>query len=154
MAGNLRDTRALGAWMLPLLLASLSGCGPAGPDVQMIKGLVTLDGEPVDGATVIFVPEAEGLMAAGKTDAAGTFAVNASQGQKYGRGTIVGDYIVTVSKLSLFVLDPVTGEPTDIPAADPKQLLPETYTTALDSPLRATVVKGRNEFHFDLQPEP
>lgn len=154
MSGDRRPMPAIVAWMLACVLSSLSGCGPAGPDVQMIKGLVTLDGEPVDGATVIFRPEAEGLMAAGKTDAAGTFAVNASEGQKYGRGTTIGRYIVMVSKLSPFEIDPVTGEPTDVTAAEPKQLMPLIYTTAKNSPLRANVIAGFNEFRFELRSEP
>lgn len=139
------------AWLVGVFLAVSLGCGPAGPDVQMIRGTVTLDGEPVEDATVIFVPERAGLMAAGKTDASGAFCLNASQGAKFGRGTTEGDYIVTVSKLMSFKLDPATGEPTDTPLAEPQQVLPRVYTTAQKSPLRATVVKGLNEFAFDLQ---
>lgn len=138
-------------WLVGVFLAVSLGCGPAGPDVQMIRGTVTLDGEPVEAATVIFAPERAGLMAAGKTDATGAFSLNASQGAKFGRGTTEGDYIVTVSKLTSFKLDPATGDPTDIPLANPKQLMPRVYTTATESPLRATVVKGVNEFEFDLK---
>jgi len=135
-------------------LAVLAGCGPPGPDVQMITGVVTLDGQKVSGAKVIFVPEAEGLMAAGKTDADGVFTLNASRGKKFGRGTTVGNYIVTVSKLTPYKIDRVTGEPTDVLLPEPKQLMPRVYTTISDSPLRASVSKGLNEFRFELSSRP
>lgn len=136
--------------LLAVCLVNALGCGPAGPVVHMIKGVVTLDGEPVSGASVVFVPEGDGLMAAGKTGADGVFALNASDGKKFGRGTTIGDYIVTISKLTNVKLDSITGEPTDIQLSEPQELIPRTYTTAADSPLRATVVKGLNEYQFNL----
>lgn len=154
MAGELRIAVGRHGWLLMAFLLGfigLVGCGSAGPDVQMISGVVTLDGRPVNGATVIFVPEADGLMAAGRTNAEGLFVLNASVGKKFGRGTTEGDYIVTLSKLTNVKIDPITGEPTDIQLAEPQELIPRIYTTAADSPLRATVIKGLNEYQFNLK---
>lgn len=151
MFGDFRAVVICRVGILAICLMKASGCGPAGPDVQMIKGVVTLDGKPVTAATVVFVPEGVGLMAAGKTDEAGAFVLNASDGKKFGRGTTEGDYIVTLSKLTNVKIDPITGEPTDIQLSEPQELIPRTYTTAADSPLRATVVKGLNEYQFNLK---
>ena len=89
---------------LCLIAAALvvAGCGPKGPDVQFVEGVVTLDGKPLDGAAVAFVPvDKAGISAAGKTDADGRFRLNATQGKKYGKGTVVGEYVVTVTKTLL-----------------------------------------------------
>jgi hypothetical protein len=116
----------------------------------MIKGVVTLNGKPAEEVTVIFTPDGDGLMAAGKTDAAGAFSLNASLGKKWGGGTTVGEYVVTVSKLTAYKTDPATGEPTATLLPEPQQLMPHVYTTVNESPLRASVTKGINEFQFEL----
>jgi hypothetical protein len=150
MTGNSRRLPRIRAGLLIVCIALHAGCGPAGPDVQMIKGVLALDGKPAEGVTVIFTPDGEGLMAAGKTDAAGAFSLNASLGRKFGGGTTVGEYIVTVSKLTAYKIDPSTGEPTDTLLPEPRQLMPRAYTSVYDSPLRASVTEGVNEFQFDL----
>jgi hypothetical protein len=126
-------------WLVALVLV-IAGCGPAGPDVQFVEGVVTLDGKPLDGATVTFVPvDKAGISAAGKTDAGGRFRLNATQGKKYGKGTVVGDYVVTVQKLFW-----------PEKAVEPDHITPIRYENAKDSPLRATIAKGRNAFEFAL----
>lgn len=150
MTGSLKGGHAATAWVFIAVTILSAGCGRAGPDVQMIKGVLTLDGAPAEGVAVVFTPEGQGLMAAGKTDADGAFVLNASLGNKFGEGTTTGNYIVTVSKLTPYKIDRVTGEPTSILLPEPKQLMPRIYTTVNDSPLRASVTKGVNEFQFDL----
>ena len=44
------------AWLLSLLVAATSGCGPAGPTLVPAKGTITVDGKPADGAMLIFHP--------------------------------------------------------------------------------------------------
>ena len=130
-------------WLIVLVLV-IAGCGPAGPDVQYVEGVVTLDGKPLDSATVTFVPvDKAGMSAAGKTDAEGHFRLNATQGKKYGKGTVVGDYVVTVTKL--FWREK---------AVEPDHITPLVYENSKDSPLRATIVKGRNTFEFALTSTP
>jgi hypothetical protein len=48
------------------------GCGPDGPDIASVEGVVTLDGKPLEGAQVLFVPE-KGRPAVGKSDASGRY---------------------------------------------------------------------------------
>jgi hypothetical protein len=130
-------------WLIAAALV-VAGCGPKGPDVQFVEGVVTLDGEPFAGAAVAFTPAAPGgVSAAGKTDAEGRFRLNATQGKKYGQGTVVGDYIVTVTKL--FWPEGAT---------EPDHITPLVYENSKDSPLRATIVKGRNTFEFALTSKP
>lgn len=136
-----RRTLCLVAGAAALVVA---GCGPAGPDVQFVEGVVTLDGKPLDGATVTFLPvDKTGISAAGKTDAAGRFRLNATQGKKYGKGTVVGDYVVTVTKL--FWREQ---------AVEPDHITPLIYEDSKKSPLKATIAKGRNTFEFGLTSKP
>ena len=55
-----------------LLIGMVLGCGQRGPVVEMVEGVVLLDGQPVEGATVLFSPDAggaaDGLPAVGRTD--------------------------------------------------------------------------------------
>jgi hypothetical protein len=129
-----------------LIAAALvvAGCGPAGPDVQFVEGIVTLDGKSLDGAAVTFLPvDKTGISAAGTTDSDGRFRLNATQGKKYGKGTVVGDYVVTVTKLFW-----PKG------ATEPDHITPIRYENSTTSPLRATIVKGRNTFEFALTSKP
>ena len=58
------------------LFALSCGCSSApddGPDLYPAEGLVLLDGEPVEGATVVFNPKDGRRGATGQTDAGGRF---------------------------------------------------------------------------------
>jgi hypothetical protein len=68
------------------------GCGskPMG-----IKGKVTLDGAPLSGASVEFVPEDGGHSAVGTTDSDGKFSLTT---YKPGDGALRGEYRVVVKK--------------------------------------------------------
>jgi hypothetical protein len=148
---------------LPLLSACLLvgmfvGCGHRGPAVEMVEGLVLLDGAPVEGATVLFSPEssgpAGGLPAAGRTGPDGVFRLNAAGGAKFGAGTKIGEYIVTVTKQDH---DPVTPPDPNAPPSGPPNVkvwdvLPVVYKHAVTTPLRAAVKKGKNSYRFELDP--
>ena len=144
-----------------LTLVSL-GCGQSGPAVQYVRGVITLDGAPLEGATVLFSPKSTGgLGAAGKTQADGSFTLNA-QGAQPGAGTTIGDYAVTVSKIEMpeFVEidedDPRYGTPEqdriqqEASNAKPKVIVPEKYNNSETSPFTAQIVSGKNEFTFDV----
>jgi hypothetical protein len=89
------------------LLTLLSGCGPGGPPVQYVEGIVTLDGVPVEGANVNFGPKQASeesnaaLVAGGITDAQGKYTISAVSGGKIGGGTTVGEYVVSVVKKTM-----------------------------------------------------
>jgi hypothetical protein len=141
-----------------LLMIAIVGCGPRGPAVEMVEGVVLLDGEPVEGATVFFSPAPKdkkpqgGVPAAGRTGAGGTFRLNAVGGAKAGAGTKVGEYVVTIVKQESDALpapDP-SGPPAPPGEIKLRDLLPAVYKLGTTSPLRATVKQGKNTYRFEL----
>ena len=96
--GALCDRLAVGALrsvlraLLLLPLASV-GCGDA--KAVKIQGAVTLDGKPLAGATVTFLPfnEKEGRAAGGRTESDGSFRLTTF---KTNDGALPGQYRVTV----------------------------------------------------------
>ena len=155
-SGNAESRHSLA--LAVCLVVVVAGCGPRGPAVEMVEGVVLLDGQPVEGATIFFSPaptdaKAEGgLPAAGRTGADGGFRLNAIGGARSGAGTKVGEYVVTVVKQESDA--PPAPDP-NVPPAPPglinvRDLLPTIYKVGATSPLRATVIKGRNTFRFEL----
>jgi hypothetical protein len=61
---------AVVAW-LGLVLA-VAGCSGRYSDIADVRGVVTLDGKPLEAATVLFQP-AQGRPSVGRTDAAGRY---------------------------------------------------------------------------------
>ncbi|MEO2001101.1 MAG: carboxypeptidase-like regulatory domain-containing protein [Pirellulales bacterium] len=148
---------------LGCLVVSSFGCGQSsGPNVQYVHGVITLDGAPIEGATVSFSPEdSNGIGASGMTQSDGSFTLNA-QAAKPGAGTVAGEYAVTVSKVEMPEFPNIdTDDPRygtaeqerleqEANNAKPKVIVPEKYNTPESSPLHAKVVSGKNEFQFDL----
>ena len=158
--------RAAAVVMLGAMLAT--GCGRGtGPAVQFVQGTITLDGQPVEGATVYFTPTAGGLSAYGTTKEKGVFQLTSVQGGPVGAGAVVGEYAVTVRKLQVVTKDDIGTLVTR--AEFEKQVrdnastfnyqpevsaVPKGYGDVATSGLRATVKKGRNvgpEFQFELR---
>ena len=142
-----------------LLIIATVGCGPRGPAVEMVEGVVLLDGEPVEGATIFFSPAPKdgkpqgGMPAAGRTGAGGTFRLNAVGGAKSGAGTKVGEYVVTIVKQESDALPAPDPNGPPVPPGDIKlrDLLPAIYKIGTSSPLRATVKQGKNTYRFELE---
>ena len=78
-------------------LLGLAGCGGGGNTLP-VSGVVTLDGEPLAGASVTFYPESEVEGVVGgvaETGSDGKFVVTGAKGES---GLAPGKYKVTVSK--------------------------------------------------------
>lgn len=112
-----------------MLLAGASGCGGG---LVPVTGVVTLDGQPVEGAMVLFVPEDNrGRPAQGVTAGDGSFTLSTGMEP----GAAAGDYKVLVTKTS----------GTLPPGADPaspgylKSLLPKVYGEAQTTPFHEKV---------------
>lgn len=110
------------------------------PGTVPVSGVLTLDGQPVEGATVMFVPAKGGLYAggaaAGKTDGKGKYTLTTF---KPGDGAVPGTYTVVITLN-------VTDERGEV-----KSLLPKRYADPRTSGLTVEVAKqGPNEFYFDL----
>jgi len=157
-----RRTHRCGMAAVCLFVAFVCGCGPRGPQVEMVEGVVLLDGKPVEGATVFFSPgiaEADrpaGLPAAGRTGVDGSFRLYAGGGATPGAGTKVGDYIVTVIKQEADPVPPpdLNAPPPTLKQSEVRDLLPTIYKLAATSPLRATVKPGKNSYRFELDSTP
>jgi hypothetical protein len=86
------------------LLATIAfvGCGSGKLKTVNVTGIVTLDGQPVEGASVRFNPvdQAMGHPAFGKTDVSGRYHLQTILGE-VDAGTTPGLYMVTISKVEL-----------------------------------------------------
>lgn len=83
--------------VLAVCLAGVIGCGKGRPGTVRVTGVVTLDGSPVEGASVTFYPAEGGRPASGTTDAQGKFTLTTFES---GDGAPPGNYNVTVIKMA------------------------------------------------------
>ena len=145
-----------------LFLFTVVGCGgPKGPAVTVVSGTVMLDGEPLDGASVVFHPtSSSGLAGSGKTSADGTFGLSTFRATP-GAGVVPGEYVVTIRKEEW----PEFKEPEDddpdyerkmaqvekeMERATPTYVTPQAYGDEETSGLTATVSTGENKIVFEL----
>lgn len=142
------------------------GCARKGPGVNLVAGVVTLDGTPLAGATIMFRPVAGGPIGAGTTDATGRYVMT-TLGFKPGAGVLAGDYAVTIRKYKSFE-DELSSRPEDPGAlaewqakvqqldakwsaeGGPPLITPKAYASDDTSGLSVTVVPGRNTCDFSL----
>jgi hypothetical protein len=76
----------------------LAGCGGSDrPSLAPASGIVKLDGVPVEGASVTYLPSSGGRPGSGVTDAAGRYTIKTFEDAP---GAIVGDHKVSVMKIS------------------------------------------------------
>jgi len=144
------------AQLLPGLIAILVlvGCGQKGPKMAKVVGTVTVNGEPVAKANVVFAPESGQRVASGGTDdegnfELGTFAID--------DGAIVGKHRVTIIARGPLRLPPEGTPGRGMPGGPTFPGLPliaERYFDAGTSDLTADVEDRRvNEINFDLEAE-
>ena len=139
-----------------LFLATIVGCGDGRLRTEPVSGIVRLNGEPLEGAAVSFVPKNDGEGAAGfaTTDEKGEYRLQTMAGRP-DAGTLPGEYIVTISKYRSIptgrrVIDSDTREQVDEMESVPLFPGMVRYANASTTPFSATVVRGRNQFDFDL----
>jgi hypothetical protein len=148
-------------WSVVILLAMVAGgCGGGSskqPTVQ-VTGVVSLDGSPVEGATVIFgAASGQERGATGITDGSGRFKLTTYDKDD---GAIAGKYTVEISKTE------TTGGMTpdeeheainagkEVTPAVTVNKLPEKYSDGTKSGLTADVsAGGANDFKFELTSE-
>ncbi|HEY7312633.1 MAG TPA: carboxypeptidase-like regulatory domain-containing protein [Gemmataceae bacterium] len=133
-----------GTFGAPALIAVLTaGCAKTAD----VKGRVTLDGQPVVGATVLFVPEPGNAArpASGLTDSDGNFRLTTYRSDD---GAVPGAYRIVVRKTKSFPEpDPKhTGKnkprerlPRIAARKEEKPFLPPIYGDPAKTPLRCTV---------------
>ena len=150
---------------LAALVIVATGCysGTRRPPTYKVAGTVTMKGQPLEGATVVFVP-AEGAThepATGITDAGGTFTLSTFLS---GDGAMAGDYRIKVSKFD--IKKPTKEEqaryisieeeqkmqfPDEKPTPPAKNILAPKYANEASSGFTFTVTKGQNAIDLKLE---
>ncbi|MDR1958554.1 MAG: hypothetical protein LBQ54_05875 [Planctomycetaceae bacterium] len=164
MNGNIAK---YGILFLPVFLG-MTGCREQGHPVEFVTGKVMYKGEPLSQASVSFHPKtSNGYVAVAETKADGTFTLITAGAAK--SGALAGEYHVLVTKVIAVDKNgkPIAEEavpeqrstrpqmeavPADAAFQRPQMqaVIPEKYGR-LDKPLLdAVVVKGKNEFLFEL----
>lgn len=154
-------------FVVVLVLAGLlwsAGCGSQGDysfirDAVPATGRVTVEGKPLPGASVRFIPTIQstgGREASAMTDESGayemaTLAPGVPPDQA--KGVIPGEYTVVLSRVAM----PDGGPPpadiideNDAIAKGMKQYVPAKYTNPETSPLKIKVAAPKAENNFDL----
>lgn len=77
-----------------VIMMCLNGCGPSGPVVIPVSGVITLDGKPVENAAVMFVSASGGRPAAGSTNANGEYKLTTFADDD---GCVLGKHRVSIT---------------------------------------------------------
>ena len=132
------------------------GCGKHDPNIHLIDGLVTLDGSPVAGASVMFVPQTtEGTDASGVTDSDGKFRIQTLHGAA-GGGTTIGEYRVVVIKIEALPTGRTTTESdgTVTEIMSERSVVPQVYGSRNTTPLVVNITQGKNTVNLELESAP
>ncbi|MHB8900411.1 MAG: transthyretin-like family protein [Thermoguttaceae bacterium] len=130
-------------------LALVSGCTKPGRDLPATvdaSGVVTLDGTPVEGASVMFIADSGTNHATGTTDDSGRFSLKAFPEKD---GAVPGSYKVEVNKT-------VLSDQTDAGEGGEATVniqfgLPQKYATFVTSGLTATIPEeGTSDLKIEL----
>lgn len=132
MNGRSRIAVCIGA-MLGLALA---GCSGKNENLSEVTGTVTLDGQALPDAVVVFSPVSGGTTSYGRTDSAGNFRM-LFRDNEY--GAWLGENIVRITTFDL----PANGKP------GKKELVPNVYNTK--SKTKVVVAAGPNTHNFELK---
>jgi len=140
------------------LVALTAGCSGRKP----VKVLVTLDGAPVDGATVSLLMDNMNGTISGRTEADGTATLDSSTKG----GVAPGTYKVLVTKSAVVGGAPPKGPDGQYKIEDmgkmmregaakaPKSELPAVYSNVKSTPLSLTVPPTENPAKIELKAKP
>jgi hypothetical protein len=133
-------------WGGAVVALVLVGAGCGGNSPVSVRGTVTLDGQPVEGATVLFLPEGGGRQATGQTGADGSFrltTIDANDGAFPGNYKVVVQYTQGVEAPPAGnVRDAMQGQEKARKAAKkvaPKYVIPARYSDPGKTELRQAV---------------
>lgn len=140
----MRSSQVLLFSLLLLFQAGCSGGSGDTPETAQVKGIVTMSGNPVPNATVVFLPES-GPSARGITDESGTYTLKTGKTP----GAVTGRHSVTISVSSGVIPMPGTEEAKQ--AEKTKSVIPADYADPQKSGLSANVsAGGENVIDFNL----
>jgi len=119
--------------LVPLFLIACSKA--AGPELADVSGVITLDGEPLANAGIMFQPEF-GRPAFATTDSQGGYSLRYSEGSK--GGAIGTNYV--------YIRTEIGSEDGGPPVV--KEKLPVRYHEKTE--LTANITSGKNTINFEL----
>jgi hypothetical protein len=128
----------------------VTGCGPSRPKTAPVSGVVTLDGKPVAGASVMLTPDDGGRPALGESDAEGKFALATFEP---GDGALVGKHHVTVRKVEISGVqadrDGLSGQPMRGGVRE-KWVIPKKYSNSKEWDHTVEVKSGMEPLKLEL----
>ena len=135
-----------------------SCCGRAAPEhltnIGPVTGRVTLDGQPLSDATVIFDPREEGgETAVGTTDADGTYELTTIVvGHGPQQGAVPGNYHVIITKIVMPDGSPIPRDMSDADAEaeGARQVVPPRYSDSANVTLVRDVPEDGGTIDFEL----
>jgi hypothetical protein len=125
-------------WLLLALAAgsiAFPGCSSRS-ELASVRGKVTLDGQPLADAFIVFAPTGAGTSSRGKTEADGRYEMMFTDREK---GAWIGENMVRIH----------TGDVGAGGGAGPKERVPAVYNES--TTLKVDVQRGTNNFNFDLK---
>jgi len=137
-------------WLLSILLVATilcCSCNPQ-PPLAKVSGVVLLDGEPLPGVVVEFLPDPDqkthGPRSSATTDAAGRFKLICDDQRE---GAVIGFHRVLIQDPRAFPPPrPRPGE--SFSPSAPR--IPETYWKATETPLRVEVKPEAEELTLEV----
>ena len=121
-----------------ILCLLVAGCG-SDDGLAKVKGVVTLNGQPLEGATVEFQPTADGTApSAAKTDAKGRYELMYTFDK---RGAVAGEHTVSIRTAETCFSEQGTE-------LEQEERVPAKYNDRTE--LKRNVEPGRNRFNFEL----
>lgn len=147
-----------------LVTCALVGCGSDLPKTVPVTGIVTLDGEPLAGATVNLLSDDGSIPSAGTSDDAGNFTLRTIIGEQTVDGAVVGAHKIAVVKTASTngdapqdvdevkkMMEQMTLNPAITSDVKVEDLLPAKYKNPLQSGLIANVTQeGPNQIVLEL----
>ena len=134
------------------VLCLLAGCSKGPFQMAPVSGVVTLDGDPIEGANVRFKPHRQGdsIVAGpssfGVTDSEGRYSLATHAGET---GAVVTNHTVSISTYVTAMVDPENSDKMRVVS---KERVPSRYRGK--SELRFQVTEaGSGEANFDLDSE-
>src|SRR5207244_4820472 len=142
---------ASGWCALACLVTLLAGCGPKHANMPAhypVTGKITLDGKPLPGAGIMFLPRGNtrGTGSQAMTDKEGAYTLKSDHA---GAGAAEGEYAVTISRVVNRDGTPYVPRP-DAAEAGERETLPGHYSDSMKTILSANVPKGGDTINFEL----
>jgi hypothetical protein len=152
---NLRSNNALKCFLVAVSTIHLLGCGSGDewtanrPKVYRARGVVKMDGKPLDDATVVYHSQSHDLSAQGVTDKDGNFTLTTFNEKD---GAVEGKHKVVITKRTYEKKKTKYDSPTESSVAlIPIDLLPSKYSLSTTTDVEVEVsAKGTNNAIIEI----